>query len=226
MILITGASRGIGKYLFDKFEQEGEKVFGTYYQSNPPAGKEENYSKVDIRDVNSIEDWLNNIDDLNNITLINCAGNNYAAFAHKSDNDKWKEVIDVNLTGTFNVISKVLPLMREQNFGRIINFSSVVAQVHTPGASSYAASKSGLWGMVKSIAVENTKYNITINNLNLGYYNIGMITEVTEEYQKKIKEKIPTHEFGEPENIHKAVRFLIDSDYTNGTSLDINGGLF
>lgn len=226
MILITGASRGIGKFLFEKFEQAGEKVYGTFYQSNPVAGKEEYYSKVDIRDISSIRKWLESIKDLSNITLINCAGNNYAAFAHKSDNDKWKEVIDVNLTGTFNVISKVLPFMREQNYGRIINLSSVVAQIHTPGASAYAASKSGLWGMVKSIAVENSKFNITINNLNLGYYDIGMISEVTEEYQKMIKEKIPTHNFGNPENIYRAVKFIIDSDYTTGTSIDMNGGLF
>ena len=226
MILITGASRGIGKFLFDKFEEFGEKVYGTYYQTPPPADKEEYFSKVDVRDIDSINNWLSNIDTLSDITLINCAGNNYAAFAHKSDNENWKEVIDVNLTGTFNVISKVLPFMRTQNYGRIINLSSVVAQIHTPGASAYAASKSGLWGMVKSIAVENSKFNITINNLNLGYYDIGMITEVTEEYQEMIKKKIPKHEFGNPENILKAIKFLRESDYTNGTSIDMNGGLY
>ncbi len=226
MILITGASRGIGKYLFNKFENSDKPVSGTFHNTLPPAENKNSFYQVDITDCNSIESWLNSINDLSNIILINCAGTNYTSFAHKSDNEKWKEVVDVNLTGTFNVISKVLPFMREQKFGRIINFSSVVAQVGTLGASAYASSKSGLWGLTKSIAVENAKNNITINNLNLGYFNIGMIDEVTKEYQEIIKQKIPTGNFGDPENIFQAVNYLIKSDYINGSSIDVNAGLF
>jgi acetoacetyl-CoA reductase/3-oxoacyl-[acyl-carrier protein] reductase len=90
----------------------------------------------------------------------------------------------------------------------------------------YAASKAGLWGMTRSIAVENASKGITINNLNLGYFDIGMISEVSKEYQEIVKQKIPTKKFGDPQNILNAVRFIIDSDYLNGTSLDVNGGLF
>ena len=81
-------------------------------------------------------------------------------------------------------------------------------------------------GLTKSIAVENAKNNITINNLNLGYFNIGMIDEVTKEYQEIIKQKIPTGNFGDPENIFQAVKYLIKSDYINGSSIDVNAGLF
>ena len=80
--------------------------------------------------------------------------------------------------------------------------------------------------MTRSIAVENASKGITVNNLNLGYFDIGMIAEVTEEYQKIVKSKIPTGNFGDPKNIFNAVKFIIESDYINGTSVDINGGIF
>jgi acetoacetyl-CoA reductase/3-oxoacyl-[acyl-carrier protein] reductase len=116
--------------------------------------------------------------------------------------------------------------MREQGYGRIINFSSVVAQKGIPGTSAYAASKAALWGLTKSIAVENASKGITINNLNLGYFDIGMIKDVPDEMLSIIKKSIPQQKLGEPENILKAVEFLINADYMTGSSIDLNGGLF
>ena len=226
MLIITGASRGIGKYLFNKFVETGETVFGTYNSTYPETDKMEFFTKVDISNYSDVSDWIETIKGkISRLTLINCAGNNYNSFAHKAYIDKWVNVINVNLIGTFNVIRAVLPLMREEGYGRIINFSSIVAQMGIPGTSAYAASKSALWGMSKAIAVENAKKGITINNLNLGYFDIGMIKEVPEKYQAIIKEKIPTGNFGNPENIFRAVKFLIETDYINGTSIDLNSGL-
>lgn len=227
MLIITGASKGIGKFLFEKFVKLGENVYGTYNSTNPETDKIEFFTKVDISNYSEVSNWIEKIKDkITKLTLINCAGNNYNSFAHKADMDNWSQVIDVNLTGTFNVIRAVLPIMREQGYGRIINFASIVAQTGIPGTSAYAASKAGLWGMAKSIAVENAKLNITINNLNLGYFEIGMITEVPEKFQEIIKKKIPTGNFGNPENIFNAVKFLIETDYISGSSIDINAGLF
>ena len=227
MLIITGASRGIGKYLFEKFVELGENVYGSYNSTNPETDKVEFFTKVNISNYSDVSDWIENIKSkISKLTLINCAGNNYNSFAHKADVDNWSQVIDVNLTGTFNVIRAVLPIMREEGYGRIINFSSIVAQMGIPGASAYAASKAGLWGMTKSIAVENAAKGITINNLNLGYFDIGMIKEVPEKFQEIIKEKIPTRHFGNPENIFRAVKFLMETDYINGSSIDINAGLF
>ena len=227
MIIITGASRGIGKYLFDEFSRSSETVYGTYNTTTPDPDKKEYLMKVDISNYSEVKDWIKSIrNTINKSTLINCAGINYTSFAHKADIDMWAEVINVNLIGAFNVIREVLPIMREEGYGRIINFSSVVAQTLIPGTSAYAASKAGLWGLARSIAVENTKKGITINNLNLGYYNLGMIEEVPQDYQNILKKKIPTGEFGTPENIYKVIKLLVDSDYINGTSIDMNGGLF
>ena len=227
MILLTGASRGIGKYLFEAFRESGETVYGTYHVTQPDPQYMDYFSRVDITDSREVNSWIESIrSSINHPTLINCAGINYTSFAHKADIDEWNNVVSVNLIGTFKVIREVLPVMRTIGYGRIINISSVVAQTFVPGASAYSASKAGLWGLVRSIAAENANKGITINNLNLGYFNIGMITEVPEEYQDSLKKRIPTGEFGEPENIIRAIRFLMESDYVNGSSIDVNGGLY
>lgn len=226
MYIITGASRGIGKFLMEKFQSEGQKVIGTYNKTQPDHAGNDFMYKVNIANVDEVKSWIEEIKpQLSQIVLLNCAGINYNAFAHKVDHNKWREVIETNLIGNFNVISAVLPFMRDQNWGRIINFSSVVAQIGVPGTSAYAASKSGMWGLSKAIAAENAKKGITINSLNLGYFDIGMISEVPAEFQQIIKSKIPTGNFGNPDNIADAVKFFIKSDYMNGSAMDISAGL-
>jgi acetoacetyl-CoA reductase/3-oxoacyl-[acyl-carrier protein] reductase len=166
-------------------------------------------------------------ENLTDIVLINCAGISYNSFAHKSDPEKWKKVIDVNLIGTYHMIRALLPLMRDQNFGRIINFSSVIAQKGTPGVSAYAASKAGLWGMTRSLAQENGSKGITVNNINLGYVSLGMgVEQVPQSFQENIKNQIPSKRFCEPNDIYRTVKFLMNTSYVNGTSIDLNGGLY
>jgi len=217
--IITGASKGIGKYLFEQLCN----VYGFY---NTTKTDKICMYKVDIGNTDEIHDFIEiNKSSLKNIVLINCAGINYNSMSHKANIIDWKKVIDVNLCGTFNVINAFLPLMREQKYGRIINMSSVVGKMGVMGTSAYAASKAGLTGMIKSIACENAMFGITINNLNLGYFNCGMIEQVPLDIQEKIKQTIPCKQFGNPENIYNAVEFLIKSDYVNGAGIDINGGL-
>ena len=228
MIIITGASRGVGKYLFDRFIMEGQEVYGTYnntpIQSNIDKGT---YYQVNIVNPFSVENWIQLIKQkLHNIVLINCAGISYNSFAHKADLEKWSEVLNVDVVGTFNVIRHLLPIMREQNFGRIVNFSSVVASLPTPGVSAYAASKSALIGLSKSLAVENASKGITVNNINLGYADIGMgVEQVPVSYQKSMKERIPSGVFCPPEDIFETVKYLIKTEYINGSSINLNGGL-
>jgi len=122
MIIITGASRSIGKYLFEKYS-EIETVFGTYFTTPQRSSLLKKMVKVDISDFNSVSQFYKQIEEsLSKITLINCAGISYNSFAHKSDPAEWKKVIDTNLVGTYNMIRVLLPIMREQKYGRIINF--------------------------------------------------------------------------------------------------------
>ncbi len=226
-IIITGASKGIGNFLATHFFLKGNSVFGTYNSTEPELNLGYNMSKVDVSNYEQVELWIQSIQlKSRKIVLINAAGISYNSFAHKADPDKWLEVININLFGSFNTCRYILPLMREANYGRIINFSSVVPQLGVIGTSAYAASKAGLWGLTKTLSIENATKGITVNNLNLGYFNIGMIKDVPEDMQKLLVQKIPLQTFGDPCNIINAIEFLIESDYTTGTSININGGLF
>ena len=227
MIIITGASKGIGRYLFDKYEEKNVPVIGTYHSMVTGVNSKRCY-KVDIKNYESVSLFYSKISEqLDDLTLINCAGISDSAFLHKSDPVYWKEVIETNLIGTYYIIRVFLPIMREKGFGRIINFSSVVAQKGTLGASAYAASKSGLWGLTKSLAAENANRGITVNNINLGYANIGMgIEKVTDSFKEQILQQIPSKTFCGPEDIFKTVEYIRHTAYLNGTSIDINGGLF
>jgi acetoacetyl-CoA reductase/3-oxoacyl-[acyl-carrier protein] reductase len=226
MIVISGASKGIGFYLTNEFMNNNEEVIGLY-NNTPPSQNLDSMYKVNVSNHEEVAELVAKTKDrLNNIILLNCAGVNYNATAHKANPAKWAEVINTNLIGGFNLINVLLPFMREQNYGRIINFSSVVAQKGIAGTSAYAASKSGLWGMTRAIAVENASKNITANNINLGYFDIGMISVVPETIQQTIKDNIPFKKFGSPSDIFKTVKYLIDCEYITGTSVDVNGGLF
>lgn len=227
MIIITGASKGIGNYIFERYQEKGLEVLGTYNTTIINSNYQDSFFKVDISNYSEVSLWIKQIEStLDQIILINCAGINYNSFAHKAEIEKWEKVIQVNLIGTFNVIRCLLPYMRSQNFGRIINFSSVTSQIATPAISAYAASKAGLWGMTKSLVAENGSKGITINNINLGYAEIGMgINDVPFEYAELIKNRIPSKEFCSPEDIFNTVEYIIHTKYVNGSSIDLNGGI-
>jgi NAD(P)-dependent dehydrogenase (short-subunit alcohol dehydrogenase family) len=93
------------------------------------------------------------------------------------------------------------------------------------GTSAYAASKAGINGMIKSIALENAQKGITINNINLGYFKVGMINTVPKEIQEKIKQKIAFNEFGDPQNIFNTIQYIRETSYLTGSCIDLNGGL-
>lgn len=226
MYLITGASGGIGRLLFETFTDAGELCFGTYHSAS--QRNDSSLAKVDVRDFDDVSNWvsglLENIED-KKVVLVNCAGISYNSFAHKSDMAAWRNVIDVNLIGAFNVIRAVLPYMRECNYGRIINFASVVGQKGVPGTSAYAASKTALWGLAKALSVESAGKNITINNINLGYFDIGIIDQVPSSNKKALIASIPVGRFGDPINIVRTVEFIVENSDLCGVSLDVSGGL-
>lgn len=228
MIVITGASKNVGRYLFTRFKEAGEEVIGIYNSTRTGFENDADcYYQVDISDCNNVEQWIEEVrPQLKRIVLINCAGISYNGFAHKSDLEKWIKVIEVNLIGTFTIIRSLLPIMREEGYGRIINFSSVVAKKPTAGVSAYAASKAGLIGLTKSLAAENAAKGVTVNAINLGYSNIGMgLKEVPQKFKEELMNTIPTGRFCEPKEIFNTVKYLIDTEYVNGADININGCL-
>ncbi len=226
-ILIAGASGGIGKFLAEKFCNKGFQVYGTYNSHPPMKDLAYKMTKVDVNKESDIESWINNVaNSSDRLCLIYSAGINYNCFSHKAEMNKWIEVIKVNLIGAQFVLKHILHIMRKNKFGRIILFSSVVPQIGVAGTSAYSASKAGLWGLCKAVASENATYGITINTINLGYFNIGMIKDVPPEYLDKIVDTIPMKKLGYPENILRTVEYLIANDYITGSQINLNGGLY
>lgn len=227
MKIITGVSGSIGRLLFDHYSRSDNSTIGIYNKNKPGVDRDDRVFQVDISDYRQVSDFIEKLKiDLKEICLINCASIVYDSFAHKSNPEQWKEVIDTNLTGTFFMIRGLLPFMRDQEYGRIVNLSSVVAQTGAIGTTAYAASKAGLWGLSKSLAIENANKNILINSLNLGYMDTGMTDRIPEELQLIIRKNIPLKKFGSHEEIIHAIDYLVASSYVTGTSIDINGGLF
>lgn len=226
-VLIAGASGGVGKYLAEHLYSQGKQVFGTFNTHASDSNTPYSMAKVDFTKEQQASQWINRIaTDKDDLSILYCVGLNYNCLMHKSDSVRWKEVIDTNLVGVQHVLRHVLPFMREKKFGRIILFSSVVPQIGIPGTSAYAASKAALWGLTRAVAMENAKFGITINTLNLGYFDIGMIKDVPKEHLDSIMKMIPTGKLGDPRNILRAVLCLIEADYITGTEININGGLF
>jgi len=225
-ILIAGASGGIGKYLAERMSAEHE-VFGSYNSRQPDIGLSYNMTKVDIGCEPEVQNWIDQACSAEDeLALIYCVGVNYNCMMHKSDAGLWQEVIESNLIGVQHVLRQILPLMRGKKFGRIVLLSSVVPQIGVPGTSAYAASKAALWGLSKAVASENARYGITINSINLGYFDIGMIKDVPSEVLEQIVSSIPMARLGDPDDILKTVEYLLSSDYLTGSQIDLNGGLF
>ena len=226
MIVITGASGGLGIYLVEQLGKD-YKIIGTY-NTHKPASNDRvvAYYQVDVRDIGSVERFTAAVaGKLQRIVLINLAGISLDGMGHKMSDAVWNRVVDTNLKGTFLMCRAMLPFMREQKWGRIINLSSIVGQMGVPGTVAYSASKSGLFGLTRTLAAENATKNITVNTLALGYFDIGMISVIKPEIQEQIKARIPMRRLGDPRNVELAVRFLIESDYITGSIININGGL-
>jgi NAD(P)-dependent dehydrogenase (short-subunit alcohol dehydrogenase family) len=230
MYFITGGSRGIGRYMVEKLASSKNELILATYNNTLPSFEHPNveWCKVDLRNYDEVEALINSKKDkLKQVKFINCAGLCYNAATHKYPEMEWLNQIQTNLTSPFYVSKLLLPYMREQEYGRIVFFSSVVAQIGVGGTPSYSASKSGLWGLMKSIVQENAAKKITCNTLNLGYFDIGMIREVPRNVlDEMVSTRVPNRTMGNPEDIYKTIELLVDVTYINGAGININGGLY
>jgi len=159
--------------------------------------------------------------------LVNNAGITRDRTLRKMTDDDWDAVITTNLGSVYYTVSAAMPIMIEQNYGRIINISSYVGQAGNFGQANYGASKGGIIAFTKTAAIELAKYNITVNALAPGFTLTEMLAKVPENVQTMIKSKIPMGRFGMPEEIAKAVLFLAaDGDYITGQQINVNGGVY
>ncbi|WP_300665008.1 SDR family NAD(P)-dependent oxidoreductase [Fluviicola sp.] len=231
VILITGATGGLGSAMVKHFEKQDVKLALHTFQQEPfDVACEHAWFKADLRDENQVANLIATI--LANFgkvdVLINNAGISRNGMSWKLSPAEFNEVIAVNLTAPFLLSHGLIPGMRSSNYGRIINISSVVAQTGVPGTVAYAASKAGILGMTKTIAKELASQPITCNALALGYFDQGMISEVSEELQQQIISQIPKNKLGGVETILSTIDWLLTDacDYVTGQTISLNGGLF
>jgi acetoacetyl-CoA reductase/3-oxoacyl-[acyl-carrier protein] reductase len=237
--LVTGASRGIGRAIAVALAREGAQVAVNYQQNDARAcevideitgfGSAAMAIKADVANaaearamVKKVVDEWGRID-----VLVNNAGVTRDKSLRKLDDESWLAVLQTNLNGCFYCISAAIGPMLEQGGGRIINISSMNGQIGAFGQANYSASKGGMIALTKTAAVELAKANITVNTVSPGFTETDMFAEVPEKVQEQIKQRIPMGRFGKPEEIAKAVVFLVtDGDYITGQQINVNGGAY
>ena len=160
--------------------------------------------------------------------IVNNAGITKDNLAIRMNLDEWTKVIEVNLTSTFLLSKFAIKKMLKNKSGKIINITSVVGHTGNLGQANYTASKAGIVAMSKSLAIEYAKKNININCISPGFIKTNMTEKIDEKFKEMIISKIPSARLGEPEDIANAVLFLASeqSDYINGETLHVNGGLY
>jgi 3-oxoacyl-[acyl-carrier protein] reductase len=160
--------------------------------------------------------------------LINLSGYNFDSFIHKLDlskETKLDKMLDVNIKGSINVVSSALKHMRDQQYGRIILISSVLADKTVVGTGIYSACKSFLDKFVKNVSAENISKGITANTIQLGYFDGGMTYRISEEMISTIKESIGLKRFGSIKELAETVEYFIATEYVTGINLKIDGGI-
>jgi len=234
-ILITGASGGIGKDIVKKFVSLGANVMGTgtkveklnLLKSNYPNIK---VKKFDISDHSRVEEFIEDVFlELGSLDiLINNAGTNVDNLSLRMKDEEWKKVIDVNLTSTFLLSKYSIKKMMKTKFGRIVNITSVVGHTGNLGQSNYAASKAGIIGMSKSLAIEYAKKNITVNCVSPGFIVSDMTMNIAEKVKIYLTSRIPMGKLGTGEDVSNCVAFLSSeqASYITGETIHVNGGMY
>ena len=234
-ILITGASGGIGKELVKKFVSLGGNVLGTGTKTEKLNEIKKQYptikvKKFDISDHSRIEEFIDDVSlELGGLDiLINNAGTNVDNLSLRMKDEEWKKVIDINLTSTFLLAKNSIKKMLKNKYGRVVNITSVVGHTGNLGQTNYAASKAGIIGMSKSLAIEYAKKNITVNCVSPGFIVSDMTMNIAEKVKLYLTSRIPMGKLGLGEDVSNCVAFLSsdEASYVTGETIHVNGGMY
>lgn len=233
--LVTGGTRGIGEAISKALKGAGHKVAATYAGNDEKARAFTDATGIatyrwNVADYDESKAGIDKVEaDLGPIEIVVAnAGITRDAPFHKMTPDQWKDVIDTNLTGVFNTIHPVWPGMRARRFGRVVVISSVNGQKGQFAQANYAATKAGDIGIVRSLAQEGARSNITVNAVCPGYIATEMVMAVPEKVRESIIAQIPAGRLGEPGEIARCVAFLVSDDagFINGSTISANGAQF
>ena len=234
-ILITGASGGIGNELVKKFVSLGANILGSGTKTEKLELIKKQYpnikvKKFDIANHSGIEEFIDSVSlELGGLdVLINNAGINLDNLSIRMKVEEWKKVIDINLTSTFLLSKYAVKKMLKNKFGRIVNITSVVGHVGNLGQPNYSASKAGIIGMSKSLAIEYAKKNITVNCVSPGFIVSDMTIGIADKVKLYLTSRIPMGKFGTGEDVSNCVAFLSSeqASYVTGETIHVNGGMY
>jgi len=234
-ILITGATGGIGRNLVKKYVELGGAVLATGTKDEKLEEIKKNFPrtnviKFDISNHSKIEEFVDNVAlELGGLdVLVNNAGMNMDNLSLRMKDEEWQNVIDINLSSTFLLSKYSIKKMLKNKFGRIVNITSIVGHTGNPGQSNYAASKAGIIGMTKSLAIEYAKKNITINCVSPGFIDTSMTKSLAEKVRLFLTSRIPMGRLGTGEDVSNCVVFLSsdEASYITGETLHVNGGMY
>ena len=234
--LVTGGSRGIGRAICQRMAQEGYQVIINYTSNDAEAqktleliGGKGELMRFDVSNSEqtrqALEQWQQQHDGEYIEVVVNNAGIRRDNVMALMPEDDWHRVLDITLSGFFNVTQPLLPAMQLHKFGRIINMASVSGLKGLPGQTNYSAAKGGIIAATKALAQEVARRGITVNAIAPGFIKTDM-TEGLDE--ATLKKTIPANRFGTPVEVAHAVAFLASADagYITGNVISINGGLY
>ena len=235
-IILTGATGGIGNSILEKLVSGGANVVASGTNDEKLNLIKEKYNdvkvkKFDISNHDNIESFVDECSEAlgNKIDiLINNAGITRDNLSIRMKNDEWEKVIDINLKSTFLISKSAIKKMLKNKKGKIINMTSVVGHTGNIGQANYAASKAGVIGMSKSLALEYGKKNVTINCVSPGFIKSDMTDKIADEHKELLKSRISLNKFGNPKDVANTVAFLCSdmSDYITGETIHVNGGMY
>ena len=234
-IVITGATGGIGNCLVEKFNNYDASIVATGTNEEKLNNLKKKFPKVHIEKFSlieheKIEEFVNKIEvKLGGIDiLVNNAGITLDNLSIRLSEENWKKVLDINLTATFLMCKHTIKKMLKKKFGKIINITSVVGHTGNLGQANYAASKAGIIGFSKTLAIEYAKKNININCVSPGFIKTEMTDKIDEEFKKILVSKIPSGSLGTGEDVSNCVAFLASdmANYINGETIHVNGGMY
>jgi len=231
-VLVSGASGGLGREIAESLLSDG---FYVVMLCNKNKSKLDSLISKFSNQTKVVEvDFLNDVDydtlkeEIGAVdSVINCVGISSSQISWKINKEQWGKVFDLNLNTPFRLAQLFIPEMRKNKFGRIVFFSSIVAQKGVVGTSAYSASKSALLGLTRTMASELATSGVTVNCISPGYMDKGMISEVSDQFLSDILESIPAKTLGSSENITHSVSFLLNekADYITGQVINVNGGM-
>jgi len=234
-ILITGATGGIGYNLVKKFFDSGSLILATGTNQDKLNKLKDEFKNIIIKkfkldEHSKIEGFIDSCSkELGGLdVLINNAGITSDNLSIRMADENWKKVIDINLTSTFLMCKHSIKKMLKNRYGKIINITSIVGHTGNLGQANYAASKAGIVGFSKSLAIEYAKKKININCISPGFIKTEMTDKIDEDFKKNLIAKIPSGDLGTGQDIANCAAFLSSdmSDYITGETIHVNGGMY